>query len=220
MKLDYLKDSKDFVTIALLGISAFLGIVILIKVTVFFVDSARAESLVEKAAAQSRPDPNDMEKYFVESRTIADELKNKNLFAPPPAKQALKQVSGILGDEVLINGKWYKVGDRVGDSKIVAIEAAQVRIEWEGKEIILSPMQATSSPGPGARGRTRADIKKGKEPNTQTVQTRPQRRPMPERQGRRRSRNLSPEARARRRERLENTSEEKKQETKNNTREK
>jgi len=220
MKLDYLKDRKDFVTMALLGISALLGIVILIKATVFFVGSARAESLVEKAAAQSRPDPNDMEKYFVESRTIADELKNKNLFAPSPAKQALKQVSGILGDEVLINGKWYKVGDKVGDSKIVAIEAAQVRIEWEGKEIILSPMQAASSPGPVARGRARADIKKGKEPNTQTVQTRPQRRPMPGREGRRRSRNLSPEARARRRERLENTSEKKEQEAKNNTREK
>jgi len=220
MKLDYPKDRKDFVTTALLGISAFLGIVILIKVTVFFVGSATAETMVEKAAARSKPDPNDMEKYFLEARTIADELKKNNLFAPPPPKQPLKQVSGILGDEVLINGKWYKVGDKVGDSKIVAIEAAQIRIEWEGKEIILSPIQAASSPGPDARGRASADIKEGREAKAQIVQTRPQRGPILGREGQRRSRNLSPEARARRRERLENMSEKEEQESKANTREK
>jgi len=185
MKLDYLKDKKDFVTMALLAISAFLGIVISIKVTGFFVGSARAESLVEEAAVHSEPDPNDMEKYFVKSREIADELKKKNLFAPPPPKQPLKQVSGILGDEVLIKGKWYKVGDKVGDSKIVAIEAAQVRIEWEGKEIILAPMQAEDSAGSGARQRAKADMKEGKKDKAQIIRARPQRRPMPVRRGRR-----------------------------------
>jgi len=50
---------------------------------------------------------------------------------------------------VLFNGKWYKVGDKIGDAKIVAIEAAQVRIEWEGKEKIFAPISAASSSGPG-----------------------------------------------------------------------
>jgi hypothetical protein len=92
MKLDYLKDRKDFVATVLLGVSAFLGVLILINVAGFFVATARAENLVKDAVAQGKLDPNDMEKYFAKSRTIADELKKKNLFAPPPPKQPIKQV--------------------------------------------------------------------------------------------------------------------------------
>jgi hypothetical protein len=36
----------------------------------------------------------------------------------------------------------------VGDAKIVAIEPSQVRIQWEGKEIVLAPIQAVGAPGP------------------------------------------------------------------------
>ncbi len=68
-------------------------------------------------------------------------------------------MSGILGDEVLINGKWYKAGDKVGDAKIVAIEAAQVRIEWEGKEKIFAPISAASAPNPGGPRRAKAMAK-------------------------------------------------------------
>jgi len=28
---------------------------------------------------------------------------------------------GIFGDEALINGKWYKAGDKVADAKILAV---------------------------------------------------------------------------------------------------
>jgi len=150
MKLNYLKEKKESVSIVLLWFSAFLGVLILIKVGGFFVASANAKTLVEKAFAQSKPDANDMEKYFAKSKAIADELKKKNLFAPPtPKKHPVSQVLGILGSEALINGKWYKVGDRVGDAKVVAIEPALVRIEWDGREKAFAPMQAAGSSGPG-----------------------------------------------------------------------
>ena len=150
MKLNYLKEKKESVSIVLLWFSAFLGVLILIKVGGFFVASANAKTLVEKAVAQSKPDANDMEKYFAKSKAIADELKKKNLFAPPtPKKHPVSQVLGILGSEALINGKWYKVGDNVGDAKVVAIEPALVRIEWDGREKTFAPMQAAGSSGPG-----------------------------------------------------------------------
>jgi len=147
MQHNYLKDK--FVVIVLLGASAFLGIMILVKVRGFFVASAWAENVVKRAVAQSKADANDMEKYLAESKTIADELKKKNLFAPPtPKKHPVSQVSGILGDEVLIKDKWYKVGDKVGDAKIVAIEPTQVKIEWQGKEKVFAPISAASAPEP------------------------------------------------------------------------
>lgn len=147
MQYNYLKDK--FVVIVLLGVSAFLGIMILVKVRGFFVASAWAENVVKRAVAQTKPDANDMEEYLAKSKTIAEELKKKNLFVPPQQKKhPVSQVSGILGDEVLINDKWYKVGDKVGGAKIVAIEPTQVKIEWEGKEKVFDPINAVSAPAP------------------------------------------------------------------------
>ena len=147
MQNNYLKDK--FVVIVLLGVSAFLGIMILVKVRGFFVSSAWAENVVKRAVAQTKPDANDVEKYLAKSKTIADELKKKNLFAPPQQKKhPVSQVSGILGDEVLIKGKWYKVGDKVGGAKIVAIEPTQVKIEWEGNEKVFAPINAVSAAAP------------------------------------------------------------------------
>jgi hypothetical protein len=150
MKLNnYLKEKKESVSIVLLGVSALLGIMILVKARGFFVPSAWAENAVKSAIAQSKSDANDVKEHLAASKAIADELKKKNLFIPPrPKKHPVNQVLGILGSEALINGKWYKAGDRVGDARVVAIEPALVRIEWEGREKVFAPMESGSA-GPG-----------------------------------------------------------------------
>ncbi len=147
MKADYLKDKRQLISRLLLLVSVILGVLILFKVTGFFTVSARAERLVANAVAQSKADPNDAEKHFVKERKTADELKKKNLFVPPsPKQEPIKKVSAILGDEVLVDGKWYKVGDRIGDANVVAIEATCARFEWNGKEIVKYPMDLKPSP--------------------------------------------------------------------------
>jgi len=154
MKLNnYLKEKKESVSVVLLGVSVLFGIMILVKVRGFFVTSAWAEEVVKRAVAQSKPDANDAKEHLAESKAIADELKKKNLFAPPtPKKHPVNQVLGIMGSEALINGKWYKAGDNVGDAKIVAIEPALVRIEWDGREKTFAPMQAAGPGGPRRGG--------------------------------------------------------------------
>jgi len=143
----------EVLSVVMLGMSALFGVLILARVGGLFVDSARAERLVKRAFEQSKPDPNDLKKYFAQSKSVAEELKKKNLFVPPEPKQhPVKQVSGILGDETLINGKWYKVGDKVADAKITAIEPARVKIEWEGKEKTFAPIDAASAPEPNEKG--------------------------------------------------------------------
>jgi len=150
MKLDYLKEKKELVSVVLLGVSVFLAVLILIKAASFFTASANAENLLKKALAQSKLDDEDQKKYFTESKAMADELKRDNLFVPPPPKQhPVREVPAILGDEVLINGKWYKAGDMVGDAKIVAIEPTQVKILWDGNEKIFAPISTGGASGPG-----------------------------------------------------------------------
>ena len=156
MKLYYLKEKKELVSVVLLCSSAFFAVLILVKVAGFFIASARAENIVNKAITQSKTDDKDTEKYFAKSQIFADELKRNNLFAPPPPKQhPVKEVWGIFGNEVLIKDKWYKVGDMVGDAKIVAIGPTSAKFEWDGKEKNYAPIDAKGPPQPDARAKAR-----------------------------------------------------------------
>ena len=160
MKLDNLKDhlknKKELVPTVLLGVSVLCGILILVKVTSFFVASARAESVVKRAIEQNGTDPTNIEKQLASSAAITDELKKNNLFAPPlPPQHPVKEVSGIFGDQVLIKDKWYNVGGTVGNAKIVAIGPTSVTIMWDGKEKSFLPIQAVIAEAKsGPRGRT------------------------------------------------------------------
>ncbi|MHC4482215.1 MAG: hypothetical protein ACYSW4_01565 [Planctomycetota bacterium] len=213
MKLDYLRDNKEIVSVVLFGVSVVLGVLVLAKVAGFFVTSARAERVVTDVLAQSKPDPNETEKYFAKSKEIAGELKKKNLFAPSPPKpgQPIKEVD-ILGDSVLVNGKWYKVGDKVRDAKILAIEPTQIKFEWQGKEITLGPFGAKGSSGSGPRKRGKPDKEGRKETKVESERERGERRARLGRGGRGRFRNLSVEERASLRERMKNMSREERRE--------
>jgi hypothetical protein len=178
MKFDYLKEKKELISFVLLGVSAFLAVLILVKVTGFFTTSAKAEGLVKRAVVQNNTDSKDMDKYFAKYKVLADALKKNNLFAPPPPKQhPVKDVLGILGEEVLINDKWYKVGETVGDAKVVAIGPTEATIEWDGKEKTFAPIDAAGPSQPGGPKAPRALAEGGKAGggHAQMVATGPQR---------------------------------------------
>ena len=163
MKLDYLKEKKELVSIVLLGVSVVLAVLILVKVTGFFTASAKAENIVQTAIAQNNADAEDMDKYFAKYKVLADALKKNNLFAPPAPKQhPVKEVLGIFGNEVLIKDKWYKVGDTVGDAKIVAIGPTQATIEWDGAKKAFLPFDAANSEAPRRSQAKKAVVKAGK----------------------------------------------------------
>jgi hypothetical protein len=149
MKLDYLKEKTESVSVVLLVASAFLAVLTLVKAAGFFAASARAESVVKNAIAQNETDANDMDNS-AKYKALANELKENNLFAPPPPKQhPVKEVWGIFGNEVLIRDRWYKIGAKVGEAKIVAIGPAKVTIAWDGKEKTFPPIAARDSSQPG-----------------------------------------------------------------------
>jgi hypothetical protein len=162
MEPDRIEKRKELLSVVLLVVSAFLGLLVVAKVAGFFAASAKAEDLVQTALTQSKPDPNEMEQHLAGSKAIADELKKKNLFAPPPPPQhPVKAVQGILGDEVIIGDKLYGIGGKIGDAKIVAIEPTRVKIEWDGKEKWFAPIAAASPPA--AKEQMKKAVEKKKE---------------------------------------------------------
>ncbi len=62
----------------------------------------------------------------------------ESIFAPPQ-KPKVPKCMAVLGDEALINGKWYKIGSEANGAKILAINPESVKILWEGKEHRLVP---------------------------------------------------------------------------------
>ena len=156
LKNNCLKGKSELASILLLIVSVFLGCAALFKVAGFFAASAKAEGLVERALADSSSDAGKVQSSLAASRAMADELKRENLFAPPAPKQnPVRQVQGILGDEVLIDGEWHKIGDSIEDARIVTIEPTLVRIEWEGSERVFGPMNDSGSQSPAQQGSRR-----------------------------------------------------------------
>ena len=93
MTVDYLKEKKELVSVVLLCFSAVLAVSILVKVTGFFMASARAERIVTDAVAQNTEAADGIDKYFTKYKMLADALKKNNLFAPPVAKQPAQSAS-------------------------------------------------------------------------------------------------------------------------------
>lgn len=158
MRNGHNKTSRDIAPMALLGVSVLLGITIVVEVASFFTASAGASNLLARATTTSKPADNEIDKHLAEAKSAADKLKKSNLFIPAPAKEnPVKEVIGILGNEALINGKWCKAGDSIGDAKVVAIEPTQVRVAWNGQESTFTPITAAGSssggPGGGPAGR-------------------------------------------------------------------
>jgi len=154
MKLDYLdkiRDKDRLVTAALLGVSVVLAFLTVAKVGDYFVGSARAGSVIGRALERAGAGGDDIEQHLAASAAAAEDLKKKNVFAPPePKRHPVTAVTGILGDEALIDGRWYKAGASIGDAKIVAVEPTVVRIEWQGGVKVFAPIMAAVPAAPVA----------------------------------------------------------------------
>ena len=134
---------SDRVPVALIAAAVLLGALASAKVMAFFKGRDRAKEVVGWALTQDHHDPNALRQHLDQAKETADALKKSNMFVKQPPKQhPVKQVDGILGREALISGKWYKVGEKIGDAKIVAIESTEARIEWDGKVQPFAPMKA------------------------------------------------------------------------------
>jgi hypothetical protein len=149
---NFLQNKRGLVPVILLAIAVLSGVLTVVKVTGLFIASARAERIVRKAATWSKPDPNVVDSQVARSKLIAEDLKQDNLFWPAPKGHPVKAVLGIFGNEAYIDGRWYKVGAKIKDAKIIAINADSVTTEWKGKQQVFRPIDAGESPAPDGPG--------------------------------------------------------------------
>jgi hypothetical protein len=141
-----------------------LTIVVIAKLGTGLAQLSEVRRAVAVAFTMTGKDPNEAKGPAAAAKGVADALKKKNLFAKqPPKEHPIKQIDGILGNEALIQNKWYKTGDKVGDARIVSIGATGVLVDWDGKKTTISPIAAAMSES----GPPRPELAKSKssEPN-------------------------------------------------------
>lgn len=98
-----------------------------------------------QAAALGEPNDAALQAHLEESKETVETLKKTNLFVKPaPKEHPVKQVDGILGTEILVGDKWYKVGDKIGDATVIAIKSTEVMIEWDGQTKSFAPLAAAT----------------------------------------------------------------------------
>ena len=148
IKIGFKKGKEEYFAKGLYAVSLALAAVLVLKVTAFGIVSVRIPARIKNTIENSKQDEEAVKKRLEKYTAIAGELKKKNPFVPPPPNDhPVKEVSGIMGKEVLIKGTFYKVGDKIGDAEIVAIGPTFVKIKWNGKEKTFAPIGAADKPG-------------------------------------------------------------------------
>ena len=155
-----IKLKKETVTFVLVCVGAVIVFTIFVKITDSVVYAKKAEGVMKKAFAQNQQNqqPEVIDKLIEPSQGIADNLKRRNAFNIGMAQRQIQfpvsMVNGIFGSEALINDRWYKQGDQIGEAVLVAIEPTQVRIKWQDDERIFVPITNEIPQQPTGRGTT------------------------------------------------------------------
>jgi hypothetical protein len=133
----------DLVSFGLLAAAVLLGALTFAKAAAF----VRMQRVFAQVENLGRRDPNGLQASIRKAKESADALKKSNLFVKlAPKEHPVKQVDGILGNEVFIANAWYKVGGRIDDAEIVAIGPTDVTILWDGQKKTFAPMAAAVAP--------------------------------------------------------------------------
>jgi len=84
-----------------------------------------------------------------EKETTSSTKKTKKTFTATPLKRAQKEASlsltMLMNTSALINGKWYKVGDRVHGYRLSKIDAKSVLLSKHNKKRLLTTSSKTKN---------------------------------------------------------------------------
>ncbi len=158
MNTNYLKNGMWYGSRALFVASVVLVVLTVTKVSGFMTSSGRITKAVKTAKVQNGHDEETVKNLLAKGREVADQLKKKNMFVSPPPKPKPPVCFGIIGSSAIINGKYYKAGDKVGGAEIISVGTKEVVIKWEDKEMKLIPFAvnnaSSSSKKPSSSGKS------------------------------------------------------------------
>lgn len=134
-----------------------------VRVVVAMSDAASLETEAQSAAEKFDKLSQDSEECIKEYSEELMKLNENGIFYVAKPKPQPPRCAGILGESALLNNQWCKVGENKCGAKLVRIEPTYIVIEWEGKEMELSPLLASNG---GSRNAKRIEGNKESEKKT------------------------------------------------------
>ena len=168
-KIVLAKNRKQLLPKCLFVLAMLLILGTFLKVAAFGIGSVSLGGRVEKAVTGFDQNDENIEKSVSKRQETIKNLKQKNMFVPPPPKPKPPVCIGVLGDTAIINGKPYKVGQDVGGAKVVSIGPTEIMILWQGKEMKL-PAFGAGKIAPSASVRRRPVQKESKKREARPVE--------------------------------------------------
>ncbi len=145
MKYNFAKTRIVCVVRLLLLLTAVLACTMVAKVSAFMAEADTIPKRIEKALSQDSDDGEKLKELKLPYTEVAKELKKKNIFSPTPEKKnPVSKIDAVFGKEALINGKWYKAGDKIEDAQIISVAARSVMVRWNDKDKAISPFDHTA----------------------------------------------------------------------------
>jgi hypothetical protein len=144
----------------LVAVAMALVAAVLYEWAAFMQSSRTAQSVLSELSSPGQAAAGDVQKRVAADKSLAADLKKKNLFKlPEPPRNPVTEVAGILGNEALINGQWYKAGAKMGEGKnqavVVSVDSTKVKVKWNGQETDFLPINSSgqaSASGPPSGG--------------------------------------------------------------------
>jgi hypothetical protein len=159
MILEYIKTNQRYFTMATAAVAIMLTMATISKAAVSMVRIRKIAPAIESAKTQAVIDEEASKKHLAKFKETAEKLKKENMYTPPQAKPKPPSCTGIIGSRAIINGKGYKVGEKVGGAELLSIGTKDVTVMWDGKETVLpvfskgggspAPRPTMSKPKPG-----------------------------------------------------------------------
>jgi len=146
----YTRQDEKVVLMLLRVLTAFFAVCIVSKVWTSMATLDAAGRMAEAAARVGAASQGAAAKD--DEPDVLEPVLRQHLFAlRPPKEDPVLEVTGLLGNEAFINGRWRRVGDMIGQARLCAVEATCVKVLWEGQTLSYSPVQAAGSSTSGVR---------------------------------------------------------------------
>ena len=139
-------DRRSLFSLFLLVLAVLLAVLTASELIKISQSSDQSARLSQARLDQIRPDEKTAKNYLNRYQQAADQLSRQNKFVPPPSgPEPPGSCTAIFGDAARIGDRWVKVGDRVSNAEVLAVEPTQLVLLWQDEKITRAPKLSENS---------------------------------------------------------------------------
>ena len=145
MNIEFIKQNRKYLPKVIVLLVIVLILVTAGRLFAYVAAAYRIPAQIQGAIENCNYDDEMVNKSLAKHKETAGNLKKKSLFVAPRNVVAKMPVcTAILGDKALINGQYYGVGDTTAGAELLAVNAFDITIKWEEKEVKLVPFSVSN----------------------------------------------------------------------------